>query len=296
MKTTKKTVSLILGSGGARGLAHIGIIRCLEECGYEIRSIAGASMGALIGGIYAAGKLHIYEEWVSALRKRDVMQLLDFAYSRAGLFSGDRIITKLRNMLGDVGIEELPISFTAVATDLNAGREIWLTHGSLFDAIRASIAIPTIFTPISYDGRLLVDGGLLNPVPIAPTLKDITDLTIAVSLSGKPEQMIEPEEVEHDNGHGGNRYRRAIAEFVAGIQSRLNHDEKQAETTSMFELTSRSLEAMQNMITHFKLAAYNTDYLIEVPVDACSVFEFHRAREMIELGYNRARQALKESD
>lgn len=296
MSASKKTVSLILGSGGARGLAHIGVIRCLEEYGYQIHSIAGASMGALVGGIYAAGKLQIYEEWVSALRKRDVMQLLDFAYSRAGLFSGDRIITKLRNMLGDVAIEELAISFTAVATDLNAGRETWLTHGSLFDAIRASIAIPTIFTPVSRDGHILVDGGLLNPVPIAPTLRDVTDLTIAVSLSGKPELMVEPEEVETDNGRTGNRYRRAIAEFIEGLQARLVHDEKQKESTSMIELTSHSLEAMQNMITRFKLAAYNTDYLVEVPIDACGVFEFYRAREMIELGYERARRAIIESD
>lgn len=293
MTTSKKIVSLVLGSGGARGLAHIGVIRYLEENGYEIRSIAGASMGALIGGIYAAGKLHLYENWVTALRKRDVMQLLDFAYSRAGLFSGDRIITKLRNMLGDIEIEELPISFTAVATDLNAGREIWLTQGSLFDAIRASIAIPTIFTPVTYQGHMLVDGGLLNPVPIAPTLKDVTDITIAVSLSGKPELMIEPAEAENDNGHSGNRYRRAIAEFIAGLQSRLARDEAQRQSTSMFELTSRSLEAMQHMITRFKLAAYSTDYLIEVPGDACGVFEFHRAREMIELGYNRARRTIE---
>lgn len=253
-------------------------------------------MGALVGGIYAAGKLHVYEEWVRALRKRDVMQLLDFAYSRAGLFSGDRVITKLRKMLGDIDIEELPISFTAVATDLNAGREIWLTSGSLFDAIRASIAIPTIFTPVSYQGHLLVDGGLLNPVPIAPTLKDITDITVAVSLSGRPELIIAPEEAEPEESHRGNHYRRAIVEFIESMQARLGRDEKHRESTSMFELTSRSLEAMQHLITRFKLAAYSMDYLVEIPGDACSVFEFYRAREMIELGYQRAQRLIAESD
>lgn len=296
MTRTKKTVSLILGSGGARGLAHIGVIRSLVENGYDIRSIAGASMGALIGGIYAAGKLDVYEKWVRALRKRDVMQLLDFAYSRAGLFSGDRIITKLRNMLGDISIEELPISFTAVATDLNAGREIWLTQGSLFDAIRASIAIPTIFTPIRYQGHMLVDGGLLNPVPIAPTLKDVTDITIAVSLSGKPEALAEPEQEDPDNGRFGNSYRHAIAEYIESLQSRFVRDENETDSTNMFELMSRSLEAMQHLITRFKLAAYNTDYLVEIPVNACGVFEFYRAEEMIEFGYARAQREFGRTD
>lgn len=290
MKKTPKTVSLVLGSGGARGLAHIGVIKSLVENGYEIRSIAGTSMGALIGGIYATGKLDIYEQWVKALRKRDVMQLLDFAYSREGLFSGDRIIRKLRDMLGDTRIEDLPISFTAVASDLDAGREIWLTRGSVFDAIRASIAIPTIFTPVNYEGHLLVDGGLLNPVPIAPTLKDVTDITVAVSLSGKEEELETPEEQEPDSGRAGNGYRNAIAEFIDSLQSRFISDEDDAGSTNVFELMSRSLEAMQHLITRFKLAAYNTDYLIEIPVNACSIFEFYRAEEMIQLGYERTQR------
>jgi NTE family protein len=286
----RKTVSLVLGSGGARGLAHIGVIKWLEENGFMIRSIAGSSMGALIGGIYASGKLDIYENWVRALRKRDVMFLLDFAYSRAGLFSGDRIIKKLRDMLGDTRIEDLPISYTAVATDLNAGREVWLTRGSLFDAIRASMAIPTVFTPIEYQRHLLVDGGLLNPVPIAPTLKDITDITVAVSLSGKKEVIAaaKPKENDIEIKSSSNIYQKAIVEFLASIPARLGAEEKKAET-NVIDLMSRSFEAMEHLITRFKLAAYNLDYLIEIPANACGVFEFHRADEMIRLGYERTR-------
>lgn len=289
IKKQKKSVSLVLGSGGARGLAHIGVIKWLEANGYVIRSIAGSSMGALIGGIYASGKLDIYEHWVKALRKRDVMQLLDFAYSRAGLFSGDRIIKKLRDMLGDTRIEDLPMSFTAVATDLDAGREIWLTRGSLFDAIRASIAIPTIFTPITYHGHLLVDGGLLNPIPIAPTLKDITDITVGVSLSGKEELIAAADESVSESKKIGNNYQNAIVEFIEGLQARFTHEEEEAGT-NVIELMSRSLEAMGHLITRFKLAAYNLDYLIEIPANACGIFEFHRADEMIKLGYERAQQ------
>lgn len=285
----------MLGSGGARGLAHIGVIKWLVENGYEIRSIAGSSMGALIGGIYATGKLDIYENWVRVLRKRDVMRLLDFAYSRAGLFSGDRIIRKLRDMLGDTRIEDLPIAFTAVATDLDADREIWLTRGSVFDAIRASIAIPTVFTPVTYRGRLLVDGGLLNPIPIAPTLKDVTDITVAVSLSGKDEVFAAAAESEHENEKVGNSYQHAISEFIEGLQMRFVSDENEATAVNVFELMSRSLEAMEHLITRLKLAAYSTDYLIEIPANACGIFEFHRANEMIELGYARAQREFAQA-
>ena len=293
MKKPEKTVSLVLGSGGARGLAHIGVIRWLEANGYSIKSISGSSMGALIGGIHAAGKLEIYENWVNALCKRDVMQLLDFAFSRAGLFSGDRIIKKLRDMLGDIHIEDLPISFTAVATDLDAGREIWLTRGSLFDAIRASIAIPTVFTPITYQGHLLVDGGLLNPVPIAPTLKDVTDITVAVSLSGKEESIPEPDESLAERKLTGNSYQNAIMEFIESLQARFIRDEEEPEI-NVFDLMSRSLESMEHLITRFKLAAYNVDYLVEIPANACGIFDFHRAEEMVKLGYARTARELSE--
>jgi NTE family protein len=292
MQKKQQSVSLVLGSGGARGLAHIGVIKWLEANGYVIRSIAGSSMGALIGGIYAAGKLDIYEHWVKALRKLDVMQLLDFAYSRAGLFSGDRIIKKLRDMLGDIRIEDLPISFTAVATDLDAGREVWLTRGSLFDAIRASIAIPTIFTPVTYHGHLLVDGGLLNPVPIAPTLKDITDITVGVSLSGKEEHMTPQQVSDNEPKKVKNGYQRAIGEFIDSLQSRFTREEEETDV-NVIDLMSRSLEAMEHMITRFKLAAYNLDHLIEIPANACGVFEFFRADEMIKLGYARAQREFE---
>ncbi|TMH71226.1 MAG: serine protease, partial [Betaproteobacteria bacterium] len=149
------TVSLVLGSGGARGLAHIGVIQWLTENGYEIRSIAGSSMGALVGGIFAAGKLEVYAEWVLALERLQVVRLLDPAFGRPGLFKGERIMDVLRELIGDFAIEDLPVSFTAVATDLESGEEVWLREGKLFDAIRASIATPLIFTPFEYRGRKL---------------------------------------------------------------------------------------------------------------------------------------------
>ncbi|MFP4610369.1 MAG: patatin-like phospholipase family protein, partial [Thiohalophilus sp.] len=289
-------LSLALGSGGARGLAQIGVIHWLEQnSDYRITSIAGASMGALIGGIYAAGKLDLYEEWVTQLNRYDVVRLLDFAFSRSGLFSGERIMNKLKEMLGDVNIEDLPITFTAVATDIESGREVWLSEGSLFEAIRASIAIPTVFTPVKRRGRLLVDGGLLNPVPIAPTLRDSTDKTVAITLSGRNEEKLEQKEPESaPAANEQNRYRRAIGQFIEGLQEKLGMSDELAPEIDIFNITSRSLEAMQNSIARFRIAAYNPDHLIEIPGNACGMFEFHRAQEMIDLGYERAGWALSD--
>ena len=284
----KKTVSLALGSGGARGLAHIGAINWLNERNYEIQSIAGSSMGALVGGIYAIGRLDVYAKWVKALNRADVIRLLDFAYSRTGLFSGERIMQKLKDMLGDARIEDLPVSFTAVATDIDNGREVWINKGSLFDAIRASIAIPSVFTPVKYHGRTLVDGGVLNPVPIAPTLRDITDLTIAISLSGKEASQKEMFPHHHEPKKPEKEYQRGIQNFIESIQDMLNLENSLDEEDSIpdvVDLMTRSLESMQNTIARFKLAAYNPNYLLEVPANACTMFDFHRAEELIDLGY-----------
>jgi len=188
-----KTVSLVLGSGGARGMAHIGIIQWLEENDYKIESISGCSMGALIGGFYAAGKLDNYTAWLRQLDVLGMLKVIDFKGS-GGLVSGEKLMQKMSELVGDPKIEELPVKFTAVASDVQEEKEIWMNEGSLLNAIRASISLPLFFTPHPYNGRLLVDGGVLNPVPIAPTFHDNTDLTIAVNLGGKVDLNIVPVE------------------------------------------------------------------------------------------------------
>ncbi|MGM0553913.1 MAG: patatin-like phospholipase family protein [Pseudomonadota bacterium] len=311
MNPHSRSISLVLGSGGARGLAQIGIIHWLEEhSDYRITSIAGSSMGALVGGIYAAGRLDAYEEWVTQLRRQDIWRLLDFSFRGAGLIRGDRLIEKLRDMLGDTDIEQLPIAFTAVATDIERGREVWLNSGSLFDAIRASIAIPTVFTPVRLQGRLLVDGGLLNPVPIAPTLDENADMTLAVSLNGRVSDRIEGlERTLNSSTHGRSarvrdNLRQVLPDRVEGWlsdwQERLGMGEtdpnlsaeQEARALGMIDIVSHSIEAMQGSIARFRIAAYNPEHLIEVPVNACGIFDFHRAREMIDLGYALAEQHL----
>jgi NTE family protein len=293
---SRKTVSLVLGSGAARGLAHIGVIEWLNNNDYRISSISGASMGALVGGMYAAGELDAFKRWVIALEKSDVARFLDLAFSSQGLFKGDRLMDTLREMVGDRNIEDLPIAYTAVATDLERQREIWLAEGSLFEAIRASIAIPTVFTPHPYKGLKLLDGGLLNPVPIAPTFRDLTDMTIAVNLNalrekwGEPEEAVNTTQPDTEKDSNGNRYHERVKQFLDGIQATLiDHGRTDL---GMFDLLSSSFETMQNAIASMKLASYAPDVLVDIPRSSCKAYEFYRAREMIELGYRMAGEAM----
>jgi NTE family protein len=160
---------LALGSGGARGYAHIGVIQVLEERGFDIVSIAGSSVGAAIGGLHSAGVLGGYTDWARSLTQRDVIRLLDPALNAPGAIHAEKIMTRMSEMLGGAVIEDLPIPYTAVATDLIQRREVWFQSGPVDVAIRASIALPSFITPVMLNGRLLADGGLLNPVPVAPT-------------------------------------------------------------------------------------------------------------------------------
>jgi len=291
MTNGKKTVSLVLGSGGARGHAHIGVIKAVEELGYEITNISGTSMGAAIGGIHAAGKLDTYTEWAYQLEKSDVFKLLDLSFSWQSLFKGERIIEVLRDLIGDQKIEDLDKRFTAVATSLDEQREVWLNNGSLFTAIRASTAVPGVFAPVELEGRRLVDGGLVNPIPIAPTLNDSTDMTIAVSLAGTDKQTKSPQR-EVASKPESSSYRERIMEFLGSSAS----DEEQAEDDpDAAELLVKSIDVMQGAIARLKLAAYAPDKTIEIPRNACTFFEFHRAEELAELGYEEAKEVLADS-
>lgn len=293
---SKKTVSLVLGSGGARGLAHIGIIHYLEENDYEVRSISGCSMGALIGGIYACGKLDTFEEWVRAISKVDIIKLLDFAWGRQGLVEGERIIEVLKDLVGDRRIEDLPIEFTAVAADIQREKEIWLKRGSLFDAIRASISLPLFFTPYEINGRKLLDGGILNPVPIAPTFEDHTDLTIAVNLGAPPSKS--PQPLRQTKSQDASDTRAAsmharIANFVDDLKNRATMEV--AGSWQMLNIADQTFDAMQGAIARQKLAAYPPDHTIMIARNACGTLEFDRADEMITLGYETAARSLGKS-
>ncbi len=307
----RKTVSLVLGSGGARGMAHVGVIEYLLDQGYDIRCISGASIGALVGGIYATGRLDLFRDWLLALSKTDVLRYLDFSFSGTALFRGEKVIDALRELVGEHLIEDLPVTYTAVATDVERQKEVWMADGPLFDAIRASIAVPTIFTPYHYRGMRLLDGGLLNPVPIAPTLKEVTDLTIAVNLNALSvnHSVHEPPHEPLRNVAGRKdvtapptgiveAYHRRISGFLDELQqsfSDLTSRSSAADDLGLFDLLNNSFETMQNAITNIKLATYSPDVVIEIPRETCKAHEFYRAHELVEIGYERAAEGMAQT-
>ncbi len=294
MNDKKKTVSLILGSGGARGYAHVGVIKAIEERDLEIRNIAGSSMGSVIGGIYAADELETYREWAFALTRSDVVKLLDLSFTRTSLFKGEKIFDVLKELIGDRDIGDLDRGFTAVATDIDAQCEIWLNDGPLFTAIRASTAVPGVFKPVEIEGRTLVDGGLVNPIPIAPTLNDTTDLKIAVNLNSLRETYDAPgEDAGESDDNMRQGYRDRITNFLADLLGGEDRDKQPADAV---ELLTKSIDVMQGAIARLKLAAYAPDKVVDIPRDACTFFEFHRAEEMAELGYRKACKALDDLD
>lgn len=299
MSTSGKRIALVLGAGGARGLAHIGVINVLREHGHEIVAVAGASMGALVGGIYAAGRLDEYTRWASALERSDVVRLLDFAFGHPGLFKGDRVIGVLRELIGSYQIESLPIPFTAVATDVQRQREVWLQSGPLFDAIRASIAIPMVFTPYRVHGRELVDGGLLSPMPMAATRMTAADWVVAVDLNahmhpaenGRVKPVIATAEKPAASAASANdSLRERIGGFLDGFIEKRN--KPAVSQPGIVDLMSQALDTMQARIARMQLALDPPDLLVRVPHDACAFYEFWRAKELIELGRTAAEHAL----
>lgn len=272
---TKKKISLVLGSGGARGITHIGIIKWLEEHNYEITSISGCSMGALIGGFYAAGRLDAYTDWLREIDILDMLKLLDFKGS-GGFVSGKKLMAKLQDILGEHNIEDLPIKFTAVATDIDAQKEVWINEGPLISAIRASISLPMFFTPYRYKNKNLVDGGVLNPVPIAPTFHDDTDFILSVNLGG---------EATNNPILETNNRERSLSTTIQEYLGKLSLPESFIKEDNIYMVANKSFETMQSNIARMKLAAYPSDIEIDIPINLCGTFEFNKADALIEYGY-----------
>lgn len=312
-------VALCLGSGGARGYAHIGVINELRDRGHEIVGISGSSMGALVGGLEAAGKLDEYAAWASSLTQRAVLRLLDPSLTSAGVLRADKILDAVREILGEAVIEQFTIPYTAVATDLIAGRSVWLQRGPVDEAIRASIAIPGVIKPHVLDGRLLADGGILDPLPMAPLAAINADLTIAVSLGGNDPDP-STADVEPEPGPTTeliNKMWRSTTALLDTTTARTfldtpaartvlsrftndgvetddhdDHTESSVPRLSGFEVMNRSIDVAQSALMRHTLAAYPPDILIEVPRSAARGLEFHRAEEVIEIGQELAAAAL----
>ncbi|MEO1927536.1 MAG: patatin-like phospholipase family protein [Nautiliaceae bacterium] len=263
-------VSLVLSGGGARGYAHIGVIEEIKKR-YEIVSISGTSMGALIGALEACGKLDIYKEWVESL---DIIDILKFLKSPFMLDS-EKIFNKIKSLVGDYYIEDLPIKFTAVATDLNKGKEVWFQKGPLWEAVKASSAIPGVFEPVEFKNMKLVDGGVLNLMPVAPVMSDFSDMIIAVNLYGENSGIDLKLEYE----------KRKKVTILNTIFDKI-FDEKE-------DSVNLSINLMMEAIFRYRQAEYKPDIEIKIPKSCAKWYEFHRALELIEIGRYFAKETLQ---
>lgn len=317
-----KRIALVLGSGGARGYAHIGVIDEVVARGYEVIAIAGCSMGAVIGGVYSTGQLENYRDWVCQLDYFDVLKLVDVTWNAMGAMRAGKVMSKLKELVGDVQIEDLPVPLTTVATDLTRQREVWFQSGPLLRAIRASIAVPGVITPLRIGDQILVDGGLLNPLPIVPTVSAHADLILAVNATAQSHQPVTLEELLPPDEAAEEHAREAELEaqgkgftgWVGGMRNRAqrmftpneNGLDSEAETTngemdrqraterawSKLDIMLASFEITQAALAKYKIAGYPPDVLVDIPKTVCGAYEFHRAEGLIRLGRHLAAQAL----
>lgn len=287
------TVSLVLGSGGARGYTHVGVIRELEKRGYRIVSVTGTSMGALVGGFWAAGKLKEYCDWVSELDYFDCLKLLDVSLNNAGLIKGDKLFALIRDIIGNIAIEKLPIPYTAVATNLRTRKEIWFQQGDLVTAIRASTAIPGLFNPVNVNAQLLVDGAVLNPLPTAPSGATVADIVMAVNLLGEevPEPLVtadadsEGQEVIPDN------WLKKI--WPSNKDNGENAKKKKLlKSMGMINVFYQSMEVVQESLVRYKVAGNPPDIMVSVPKNICRFYDFHKFDNIQCIGQSLAADAL----
>lgn len=282
MKT--KDVALVLSSGGARGLAHIGAIEELESHGYHISSIAGCSMGALVGGAYAAGKLKEFREWMKTIDRKKMIELTDFSFSINHLAKGTRIIEAIMEFVPDIAIEDLPVPYCAVATDLKAGREVVFNKGSLFEAIRASISMPSFYKPVQRDGMVLIDGGILNPIPLNRVKRQKKDILVGIDVSGHDYKA------QWDEMHRLTEKHKHDTSLKSKILDMLIPDNIEFNYYTMLSRTS-SLMIRQNSILMAKLM--KPDILVDIQMNRYGTFDFDKSEKLVAIGKQKTLHAIE---
>jgi len=286
----KQKVALVLSGGGARGIAHIGVIEELEKQGYEITSIAGTSMGSVVGAVYALNKMEVFKDWIYTLDKKRVFSLVDFTVSKQGMVRGDRVFKKMKQLIPDANIEDLSIPYVANAADIISKREVIFSQGSIYEAIRASVSIPTVFTPVKSDHSLLVDGGVINNIPIEHVKRSPGDILIAVNVNADIPSTV-PKIQEEISPEKQSLYKRKTQEFYKHLKkiTPSHHD----EDLGYFNLISRTIDLMTWRIDELSLEKHRPDLLIEISREASSIWDFYKAEELVELGRSAAIEALK---
>jgi NTE family protein len=291
-KQEKPTIALVLASGGARGMAHVGVIQELEKRGYQISSVAGCSMGAVVGGVYAAGKLEPFTKWMCNMEKADIFKLLDFTLNGQGFIKGDKVFNELKKIVGEINIEDLKVPYAAVAADLIRKEEIVFTKGNLYNAMRASVAIPSLLTPVIIEGREIVDGGVLNPIPIQHARRQQGDILVVVDINAKKGAKLKEPDLEKEKAHV-ERYKNKMVEFSNRFFDIFPKKEQNSEKRmGLFDLLLRSFDLSQDTLTEMLIEKYKPEVVVSISRDACATFEFYRAEEMIALGRETLAQLL----
>jgi len=293
-------IGIVLGAGAARGWAHIGALRELDALGLRLDVVVGSSIGTLVGGCYAAGRLDMLEAFARSLTRRRVLGLLDFSFTGSGLIGGERLRARLAAELGGLRIEDLPVRFAGVATEIGGGHEIWLRRGLLVDAIRASYALPGVFEPVKINGRWLFDGAIVNPVPVSVARALGAERVIALNISsdrvgrgtaiqdpfGRPEPPPSVEAPARDSSG-------MIARWWRGANGP-NRAGGQASAPGLMTSMVSAFDILQDRIMRSRLAGDPPDVLVHVRVGNVGMFEFHRADELIALGREAVRKAAVE--
>ncbi|MEA3392142.1 MAG: patatin-like phospholipase family protein [Candidatus Marinimicrobia bacterium] len=282
----KKDVALVLSSGGAKGFAHVGVINALKRNGFNIHSVAGTSMGSLVGGLYATGELDNFVDFMETMDLREMMKLIDITVRSKGLIKGDKVIAKLKELIPDRNIEDLKLPYCAVATDIVSGEEKVFTNGKLYDAIRASISIPTVFTPHIIDGHHYVDGGVVNPIPVNRVKRKRRDIVVAVNVNAMipVKKKPEPKKVQR-------KYPEQLKLLIEKIENIV--PKNRADHIGIFNLTNKSINLMLNQISELTLKLDPPDIQIDLSVDAFGMFDFYKAKEIIESGDIAAEKAIR---
>jgi NTE family protein len=293
-----RNVALVLSSGGARGVAHIGVIEELQDAGYTITSVAGTSMGALVGGMLAKGTLPEFKEWLLTFTKMDVLKFMDLTTAHGGMIKGEKVMKALGSLVGDIKIEKLQIPFACVAADLIGRKEMVFTRGSLLQAVRASCSVPTVLLPVAYESMLLVDGGVLNPLPLDIVTRKEGDLLFAVNVNANiPYVTSVSKHVSADEENYFSKAKAMINDRWSGlieqyVEKFRNDKQPKPADIRLFDIISDSINLAQNKVAQISIEKYKPELVIETSFKTATIFDFYKSEELIEVGRIACRKAL----
>lgn len=289
-----KNIALVLSGGGARGIAHIGVINVLKKYGFKINAISGTSMGALVGGVYCCNQLNELQNWLENANIQQTIKILDYSFSAPGFIKGDKLMKKINTFLLIDEIEQLPIPFTANATNMTNDEEVVFRYGNLSHAIRSSISIPSVFTPVIDGEKVIVDGGLLNNIPINRVQKSKDDLVFAVNVNSSIPISKDYQSIMFKDKKSENIYLDKIDKIRSHFETFIKYKTKTNNKISQYELIDQSIHMLISEMSKNIIKSNPPDVLIEIPRQICGTFDFLKAEQIIKVGELATEKKLKE--